>query len=69
MIESLWASPAGWTLAPLQDVLDLGGSARMNYPGRALGNWMWRAEAGNLRQGVAESLRTLNETHGRLRAA
>jgi 4-alpha-glucanotransferase len=29
-------------MAPLQDILNLGGDARMNLPGRAEGNWRWR---------------------------
>ena len=37
-----WPSAAGLTIAPLQDVLDLGAEARMNVPGRAQGNWGWR---------------------------
>jgi 4-alpha-glucanotransferase len=30
------------TIAPLQDVFDLGIGSRMNVPGRAEGNWRWR---------------------------
>jgi 4-alpha-glucanotransferase len=37
-----WASAAGLTIAPMQDVLDLGPEARMNVPGRVQGNWRWR---------------------------
>ena len=29
-------------MAPLQDLLNLGSEARMNFPGRADGNWRWR---------------------------
>jgi 4-alpha-glucanotransferase len=35
-------SPARWVLFPLQDVLHLGSSARINRPGTANGNWSWR---------------------------
>jgi 4-alpha-glucanotransferase len=42
LMRSAWPSPAGLTIAPLQDVLDLGAEARMNVPGRAEGNWRWR---------------------------
>jgi 4-alpha-glucanotransferase len=42
LMRSAWPSPAGLTIAPLQDVLDLGAEARMNVPGRAQGNWRWR---------------------------
>lgn len=26
----------------MQDILNLGGEARMNFPGKLGGNWMWR---------------------------
>ena len=32
----------GASIAPLQDLLNLGREARMNVPGRAEGNWGWR---------------------------
>ena len=34
---------AGLAIAPLQDLLNLGAASRMNVPGRASGNWRWRA--------------------------
>jgi len=37
-----WSSPAALAIAPVQDLLNLGGSARMNVPGQAGGNWRWR---------------------------
>ena len=43
MIRLAWCSPAALAITPLQDVLHLGGEARMNVPGRAAGNWRWRA--------------------------
>jgi 4-alpha-glucanotransferase len=42
LIELAWASVAALTVAPLQDVLDLGVGSRMNVPGRVDGNWCWR---------------------------
>jgi 4-alpha-glucanotransferase len=42
MIRLAWSSPAGLAMAPLQDLLNLGSSARMNTPGQAAGNWRWR---------------------------
>jgi 4-alpha-glucanotransferase len=35
-------SVADLSIVPFQDVLDLGTEGRMNYPGKALGNWEWR---------------------------
>jgi 4-alpha-glucanotransferase len=37
-----WSSVAALSIAPLQDLLNLGSEARMNVPGRADGNWSWR---------------------------
>jgi len=42
LIELAWLSIAALTIAPLQDVLDLGVGSRMNVPGRPGGNWRWR---------------------------
>lgn len=66
MIGALWASPSERTLAPLQDLLSLGTEARMNYPGRGMGNWTWRAEQGVFDQALAARLKNANEVHGRV---
>lgn len=42
MIRAVWSSVAMFALAPMQDVLNLGTEARMNFPGRPSGNWAWR---------------------------
>jgi 4-alpha-glucanotransferase len=42
MINALSASVANTVIFPMQDVLCLSGEHRMNYPGRAEGNWEWR---------------------------
>lgn len=42
LMGSAWRSAAALTIAPLQDLLNLGEEARMNVPGRAAGNWRWR---------------------------
>lgn len=42
MISALSASVANTVIFPMQDVLCLSGEHRMNYPGRAEGNWEWR---------------------------
>jgi 4-alpha-glucanotransferase len=43
LIRLAWSSSAALAIAPLQDLLNLGAEARMNVPGRADGNWAWRA--------------------------
>lgn len=41
-IRSLYASVANTVIIPLQDILGLGSSARINRPGEEYGNWQWR---------------------------
>jgi 4-alpha-glucanotransferase len=43
LIRLAWSSRAAMAIAPLQDLLNLGREGRMNVPGRAEGNWRWRA--------------------------
>jgi len=42
LMRMAWSSSAALAIAPLQDLLNLGASARMNTPGQASGNWRWR---------------------------
>jgi 4-alpha-glucanotransferase len=42
-VRLAWSSRAALAFAPLQDLLNLGTEGRMNVPGRAEGNWRWRA--------------------------
>ncbi|MCI0464727.1 MAG: 4-alpha-glucanotransferase [Gemmataceae bacterium] len=65
LIRLAWASVADWALAPLQDVLNLGTEARMNYPGRPSGNWGWRFTHGQLHPGVIERLADLTHLYAR----
>jgi 4-alpha-glucanotransferase len=67
MIRTLWDSKADRTLAPMQDVLELGNEARMNLPGTSSGNWCWRMQENQLTRQLAEKMRGLNEATDRLR--
>ena len=42
LIRAAYASVANIVIIPMQDVLNLGGEARMNFPSRLGGNWAWR---------------------------
>jgi 4-alpha-glucanotransferase len=46
LVRLAWASVADLAIAPLQDLLGLGSSARLNTPGTSSGNWEWRAPSG-----------------------
>ncbi len=58
-------SPAMLAIAPMQDVLQLPGSARMNVPGTTEGNWRWRLAPGQADRRVATKLRRLTRLTGR----
>jgi 4-alpha-glucanotransferase len=65
MIRQALGSVADMAVIPLQDVLGLGHEARMNYPGRAEGNWEWRYTADMLIAVWADRLRDMTEIYGR----
>jgi len=53
-------------VVPVQDLLGLGGEARMNLPSTPEGNWSWRLRGGELDAGLAGRFRRLVELSGRL---
>lgn len=61
-----WSSVAELAIAPLQDVLGLGGDARMNVPGKADGNWKWRMKWEYFPYGTIERIADLTERFNRL---
>lgn len=65
-IRAVFASVANTAIVPLQDVLGLGGEARMNLPNSTEGNWSWRYRAGALTNEIAERLKKLSALYGRL---
>ena len=67
LIRLAWSSVADYALAPLQDVLNLGSEARMNFPGQPSGNWAWRFRAEMLTAAVIDRLADLTEVYGRAR--
>jgi len=69
LMRSAWPSAAGLTIAPLQDVLDLGAEARMNVPGRAQGNWRWRWADNVPSEQAFRWLAELTGTSGRARVS
>lgn len=65
LIRALMASVASLVIVPLQDVLGLGGEARMNTPSTVDGNWKWRFMDGDLTEAVSARLKKLVEVYGR----
>jgi 4-alpha-glucanotransferase len=65
MIRAAHASVARMSIVPLQDILELGSSARMNTPAKPYGNWTWRCLASQLAPEVAKRLADLTTLYGR----
>jgi len=65
LMNLAWSSLAAVSMAPLQDLLNLGNEARMNVPGRAEGNWGWRCTAEMLSDQAFEWLRDLTKHSNR----
>ena len=63
-----YSSVAVWAIVPLQDVLGLGASGRMNLPGRLGGNWGWRFAEPDLRPELAVGLAELATDFARVPA-
>ena len=68
MLRTGMASPSRLFVAQMQDILELGGEARMNTPGIPMGNWCWRMLPGAATTELAEQLREMTETYRRLPA-
>ena len=66
LIRTAFASVARLAVAPMQDVLELGGEDRMNRPGVAEGNWRWQFRWEQVNAGLAEHYRHLLMLYGRL---
>ena len=66
-IRTAMSSVSEQCVVQLQDYLDLGGDARMNFPGTCDGtNWTWRALDGVLTEELAAKIRKLTTLYGRL---
>ncbi len=65
LIRLAMMSVARSVILPMQDVLGLGGEARMNRPSIAHANWEWRLLPGQITPLVSARLLELTETFGR----
>lgn len=66
LIETALASVAELAMVPMQDILSLGGGARMNRPGTATGNWAWRILPDQISEKIITELRHLTHLYGRV---
>ena len=65
MIRVAFSSVADTTIVPMQDLLSLDSSGRMNTPGRAIGNWGWRYRAERFDLTVRDHLADLTAVYDR----
>jgi len=61
LINLAMSSAANTVIIPMQDVLGLGGEARMNRPASIRGNWKWRLAPGQTTLSLSKRLATLTE--------
>ena len=67
VIRTACASVSDLCVIQMQDYLDLGGEARMNFPGTMTSaNWTWRANDGFTGNGLAGKIRAMTALYGRL---
>jgi len=65
MIRAVLGSVAQMTIIPMQDVLGLDSSARMNTPGTITGNWKWKLTSIVDCKEQGEKLKELTSLYGR----
>ena len=67
VIRTAMSSVSDLCVIPMQDLLNLGAEARMNFPGTMTGaNWTWRALDGFTGNGLAERICNMTRLYGRL---
>jgi 4-alpha-glucanotransferase len=65
IIRKVMSSPGKVSILPMQDLLGLPSSARINFPGYANGNWVWRLEESMLTDELADRLKEWTAEFGR----
>ena len=68
VVEAAWASVAFLSVASMQDILELGSSARMNTPGTLQNNWIWRMDPKMLKRSQIEFLKEITLKYNRRNA-
>jgi len=66
LIRATLQSVARIAIIPVQDLLDLGSQARMNFPGRQHDNWQWRLLPNQLTEKHRDQLKAWTQMYGRL---
>ena len=66
VIRTAFASVSDLCVIQMQDLLDMGGEARMNFPGTLSDcNWTWRVKDGIINDALAQRVLGLTKLYGR----
>ena len=65
IIRTIMASNAGLAVFPIQDLLGYGSDTRLNVPGRAEGNWLYRLAREQITYIDSNKYKELNRLYGR----
>ena len=65
IIRTIMASNAGLAIFPVQDLLGYGNDTRLNVPGRAEGNWLYRLAREQIGYIDTNKYKELNRLYGR----
>ena len=65
-IRGAFSSVSDMAVIPMQDILCLGGKARMNYPSTLGNNWQWRMKEGAFTSSLVKWLLDMTALYGRL---
>lgn len=65
IIEMAWSSIGKYAIMPMQDLLRLDTKSRMNIPGTADGNWLWRFQWKQLKKSYLKHLKDMTEKYNR----
>lgn len=65
LIKTAYSSVADIVIIPMQDILNLGGEARMNFPGKQSGNWEWRFSWDQVPEYLASAYKELAQLYER----
>jgi 4-alpha-glucanotransferase len=65
LIRVAYRSVSDLVVIPMQDILNLGAEARMNFPGKLGGNWTWRFTWDMVPYGIADKYKELAKLYER----
>ncbi|MBR5616575.1 MAG: 4-alpha-glucanotransferase [Oscillospiraceae bacterium] len=66
VVRTAFSSVSETCVVPMQDLLNLGAEARMNFPGTLSdANWTWRMKTGSAGKSLAKKLLALTKLYGR----